>query len=37
VKDAGKAVLHGDENAWGIVKQGVKQKVQEYLPGSKEG
>ncbi len=37
VKDAGKAVLHGDENAWDIVKQGVKQKVQEYLPGSKEG
>ena len=27
------AVLHGDEDAWGFVKQGVKQKVQQYLPG----
>jgi pyruvate dehydrogenase (quinone) len=31
------AVLHGDEDAWGLVKQGVKQKVQEYLPGPKDG
>jgi pyruvate dehydrogenase (quinone) len=27
------AVLHGDEDAWGLVKQGIKQKVQDYLPG----
>ena len=29
------AILHGDEDAWGFVKQGVKQKVQQYLPGNK--
>ena len=29
------AMLHGDEDTWGFVKQGVKQKVQEILPGSK--
>jgi pyruvate dehydrogenase (quinone) len=30
------AVLHGDEDAWGFVKQGIKQKAQEFLPGSKK-
>ena len=30
------AIVHGDEDAWGIVKQGVKQKAQQYLPGTKE-
>jgi pyruvate dehydrogenase (quinone) len=29
------AVVHGDEDAWGFVKQGVKQKAQEFLPGKK--
>lgn len=29
------AVLHGDEDAWGFVKQGIKQKAQQYLPGTK--
>ena len=33
VKSVAGAVLHGDEDAWGFVKQGVKQKVQQYLPG----
>ena len=37
VKSVAGAVLHGDEDAWGFVKQGVKQKVQQYLPGTKEG
>ena len=27
-------IVHGDEDAWGFVKQGVKQKVQQYLPGT---
>ncbi len=36
VKSVAGAVLHGDEDAWGFVKQGVKQKVQQYLPGSKD-
>jgi pyruvate dehydrogenase (quinone) len=31
------AILHGDEDAWGFVKQGIKQKAQQYLPGSKGG
>jgi pyruvate dehydrogenase (quinone) len=30
-----KSVLKGDEDAAGYVKQGIKQKVQEFLPGSK--
>ena len=30
------AILHGDEDAWGFVKQGIKQKAQQYLPGSKD-
>jgi pyruvate dehydrogenase (quinone) len=29
------AVAHGDEDTWGFVKQGVKQKIQQYLPGSR--
>lgn len=29
------AIVHGDEDRWGITKQGVKQKLQEMLPGSK--
>jgi len=36
VKSLAGAIVHGDEDAWGIVKQGVKQKVQQYLPGSKD-
>jgi pyruvate dehydrogenase (quinone) len=36
-KAAGLAVLHGDADRWGFVKQGLKQKVQEYLPGDKHG
>lgn len=35
MKDAGLALLAGDEDRWGIVRQGVKQKVQQYLPGTK--
>lgn len=30
------AILHGDEDAWGIVKQGAKQKAQQYLPGGRD-
>jgi pyruvate dehydrogenase (quinone) len=35
VKAMAGAVLHGDEDTWGFVKEGIKQKVQQYLPGSK--
>ena len=30
------AVVGGDEDAAGFIKQGVKQKVQQYLPGEKK-
>jgi pyruvate dehydrogenase (quinone) len=30
--DAAKALLAGDENRWGVIKQGVKTKLQEFLP-----
>jgi pyruvate dehydrogenase (quinone) len=36
-KATASAILHGDENARGIVVEGIKQKVQQYLPGTKEG
>jgi pyruvate dehydrogenase (quinone) len=35
-KSLAKAVLGGDEDAAGFIKQGAKQKVQQYLPGEKE-
>ncbi|HEY4603980.1 MAG TPA: thiamine pyrophosphate-requiring protein [Blastococcus sp.] len=37
VKATASAVLHGDEDSAGFIKQGVKQKVQQYLPGTKDG
>jgi pyruvate dehydrogenase (quinone) len=37
VKATASAVLHGDEDSAGFVKQGIKQKVQQYLPGTKDG
>jgi pyruvate dehydrogenase (quinone) len=36
-KATASAMLRGDENAWGVVKQGIKQKAQQYLPGDKQG
>ncbi|GLW04893.1 thiamine pyrophosphate-requiring protein [Microtetraspora sp. NBRC 13810] len=32
LKDTTQALLSGDEEAWGIVRQGVKTKAQEFLP-----
>jgi pyruvate dehydrogenase (quinone) len=37
IKATASAILHGDEDAAGFVRQGIKQKVQQYVPGSKEG
>ena len=34
MKDSGRAILKGDEDRWGIVKEGVLTKVQEFLPHS---
>ncbi len=35
-KSTATALLHGDEDTWGIVKEGIKQKAQQYLPGDKD-
>ncbi len=35
-KETASALLHGDEDAWGVVVEGVKQKAQQYLPGQKD-
>jgi pyruvate dehydrogenase (quinone) len=32
MKDAAAAMLAGDENRWGVIKEGVMTKVQEFLP-----
>jgi pyruvate dehydrogenase (quinone) len=29
------SLLHGDENRWAVVKEGIKQKVQQFVPGDK--
>jgi pyruvate dehydrogenase (quinone) len=36
MKDAAKSLLAGDENRWGVVKEGVKTKAQEFLPHRKD-
>jgi pyruvate dehydrogenase (quinone) len=37
MRDTAKALVGGDENAWGVIKTGIRQKAQELLPGTKEG
>jgi len=37
IKATASAILHGDEDSAGFIKQGLKQKVQQYLPGTKDG
>jgi pyruvate dehydrogenase (quinone) len=32
-KDAATAMLKGDPDRWGVLKEGIKTKVQEFLPG----
>jgi pyruvate dehydrogenase (quinone) len=32
-KDTAEALLKGDEDRWGVIKEGVKTKVQDFLPG----
>ena len=34
MKDAATAMLKGDQDRWGVLKEGFKTKVQEFLPGS---
>jgi pyruvate dehydrogenase (quinone) len=33
MKDAATALLKGDENRWGVIREGVKAKAREMLPG----
>jgi len=35
-KATASAVLHGDEDAWGFLKEGIKIKAQQYLSGPKD-
>jgi pyruvate dehydrogenase (quinone) len=37
MKSAAKAMISGDPDAWEVTKTGVRQKVQEFLPGRKDG
>ncbi|MBO2449518.1 thiamine pyrophosphate-requiring protein [Actinomadura barringtoniae] len=32
MKDAAESLIKGDEDRWGVIKEGVKTKVQEFLP-----
>jgi pyruvate dehydrogenase (quinone) len=36
MKEAAKALLAGDEDARGVLRTGIKQKLQEFLPGPKD-
>jgi pyruvate dehydrogenase (quinone) len=36
MKDAAMALLKGDSDRWGVIKEGVKTKVQEFLPHQSE-
>ena len=36
MKDAAKAMLHGDEDRWGVLREGIKTKAQEFLPHRKD-
>ncbi len=35
IRSVASAIVGGDEDSWGFVKQGIKQKAQEFLPGAK--
>ena len=35
-KATASALLHGDEDRLGVLREGIKQKVQQFLPGQKE-
>jgi pyruvate dehydrogenase (quinone) len=37
MRDTAKALVGGDQNTWGVIKTGLRQKAQELLPGTKEG
>ncbi len=34
--NAGKALISGDPDAWDVLKTGIRQKAQEFIPGTKD-
>ena len=36
MKATARSLLKGDEDRWGVVKEGVKTKVAEVLPGGSD-
>jgi pyruvate dehydrogenase (quinone) len=36
MKAMAKSLMEGDPDAWGVVKTGMRQKLQEFLPGTKK-
>jgi pyruvate dehydrogenase (quinone) len=36
VKDAALSLIKGDSDRWGVIKEGLKTKAQEFLPGGRE-
>jgi pyruvate dehydrogenase (quinone) len=36
IENAALSVVKGDSDRWDVVKEGVKLKAQEFLPGSKD-
>lgn len=36
IEKATEAIIRGDSDAWDVIKEGVKTKVQEFLPGTKD-
>ncbi|MFJ2032279.1 thiamine pyrophosphate-dependent enzyme [Streptosporangium sp. NPDC087985] len=37
VKDSAEAFLRGDENRWGVLREGIRTKMQEFLPHRDDG
>ena len=35
IENSASAIIHGDSDRWDVVREGVKLKMQEYLPGRK--
>jgi pyruvate dehydrogenase (quinone) len=35
-KDLASALVHGDENRWDVIREGIKTMVQEFLPHARD-
>jgi pyruvate dehydrogenase (quinone) len=36
IENSAAAIIHGDSDRWDVIREGVKLKMQEYLPGRKQ-